>query len=56
MPRVLIADKMSPSATEVFKNRGVEVDVITGLDNYCNTLDIYSTVDTKYISSRFISN
>jgi len=32
MPRVLIADKMSPSATEVFKNRGVDVDVITGLD------------------------
>jgi len=31
MPRVLIADKMSPSATEVFKNRGVDVDVITGL-------------------------
>jgi len=32
MPRVLIADKMSPSATEVFKNRGVDVDVITGLE------------------------
>jgi len=31
MPKVLIADKMSPSATEVFKNRGVDVDVITGL-------------------------
>lgn len=31
MPRVLIADKMSPSATDVFKNRGVDVDVITGL-------------------------
>ena len=31
-PRVLIADKMSPSATEVFKNRGVDVDVITGLE------------------------
>jgi len=24
-PRVLIADKMSPSATEVFKNRGVVI-------------------------------
>ncbi|NNC37298.1 MAG: phosphoglycerate dehydrogenase [Hyphomonadaceae bacterium] len=31
MVRVLIADKMSPSAMEVFKNRGVDVDVITGL-------------------------
>jgi len=32
MPKVLIADKMSVAATEVFKNRGVDVDVITGLD------------------------
>ncbi len=32
MPKVLIADKMSPSAMEVFKNRGVDVDVITGLN------------------------
>lgn len=31
MPKVLIADKMSVSATEVFKSRGVDVDVITGL-------------------------
>ncbi len=31
MPKVLIADKMSVAATEVFKNRGVDVDVITGL-------------------------
>ena len=31
MPKVLISDKMSVSATEVFKNRGVDVDVITGL-------------------------
>jgi len=31
MPKVLIADKMSPSAMDVFKNRGVDVDVITGL-------------------------
>ncbi len=30
MPKVLISDKMSPSAVEVFKNRGVDVDVITG--------------------------
>ena len=31
MPRVLISDKMSPAATEVFKNRGIDVDVITEL-------------------------
>lgn len=31
MPKVLIADKMSPLAEEVFKTRGVEADVITGL-------------------------
>ena len=32
MPKVLIADKMSPRAAEIFKERGVEVDVITGLE------------------------
>jgi D-3-phosphoglycerate dehydrogenase len=31
MPKVLIADKMSSAATQVFKSRGVDVDVITGL-------------------------
>ncbi len=31
MPKVLIADKMSNKAVEVFKARGVDVDVITGL-------------------------
>jgi D-3-phosphoglycerate dehydrogenase len=31
MPKVLIADKMSSAATQAFKNRGVDVDVITGL-------------------------
>ncbi|MFV0321318.1 MAG: phosphoglycerate dehydrogenase [Alphaproteobacteria bacterium] len=33
MPKVLIADKMSPLAEGVFKARGVDVDVITGLTN-----------------------
>jgi D-3-phosphoglycerate dehydrogenase len=32
MPKVLIADKMSPRAAEIFKERDVDVDVITGLD------------------------
>jgi len=31
MPKVLIADKMSNRAVEIFKARGVDVDVITGL-------------------------
>jgi D-3-phosphoglycerate dehydrogenase / 2-oxoglutarate reductase len=31
MPRVLIADKLSPAAIEIFKHRGVDADVKTGL-------------------------
>ena len=31
MPRVLIADKLSHAAIEIFKQRGVEADVKTGL-------------------------
>ncbi len=31
-PKVLISDKMSPKAEEVFKEAGIEVDVKTGLD------------------------
>ncbi|MGI4878024.1 MAG: NAD(P)-dependent oxidoreductase, partial [Janthinobacterium lividum] len=31
MPKVLIADEMSPRAAEIFRARGVEVDEITGL-------------------------
>ncbi|MEO3434201.1 phosphoglycerate dehydrogenase [Inquilinus sp. CAU 1745] len=31
MPKVLISDKLSPAAVEIFKARGVEVDVKTGL-------------------------
>jgi D-3-phosphoglycerate dehydrogenase len=30
-PRVLIADELSPAAVEIFKSRGVQVDVNTGL-------------------------
>lgn len=32
MPKVLIADKMSPAAEQIFRDRGIDVDVITGLD------------------------
>jgi D-3-phosphoglycerate dehydrogenase len=31
MPKVLIADKLSPAAVAIFKDRGVEADVKTGL-------------------------
>ena len=31
MPKVLISDQMSPKAAEIFRNRGIEVDEITGL-------------------------
>jgi len=31
MPRVLIADKLSPAAVAIFKERGIEADVKTGL-------------------------
>ncbi len=32
MPRVLISDKLSPAAVQIFKDRGIEVDVKIGLD------------------------
>ncbi|MGD9617990.1 MAG: phosphoglycerate dehydrogenase [Alphaproteobacteria bacterium] len=32
MARVLIADKLSPRAVEIFRDRGVEADIATGLD------------------------
>ncbi len=31
MPKVLISDKMSPSAAEIFREQGIEVDVKTGM-------------------------
>ena len=31
MPKVLISDKLSPQAVDIFKSRGVEVDIKTGL-------------------------
>ena len=31
MPKVLISDDLSPQAVEIFQQRGVEVDVKTGL-------------------------
>ncbi len=31
MPKVLIADKLSPAAVAIFKERGVEADVLPGM-------------------------
>ena len=31
MPKVLISDKMSPAAAEIFASRGIEVDVKPGM-------------------------
>ena len=31
-PKVLISDKLSPAAVQIFKDRGVAVDVQAGLD------------------------
>ena len=31
MPRVLIADSLSPAAVEIFRQRGVDTDIKTGL-------------------------
>ena len=42
-PRVLIADKLSPAAVAIFKDRGVEADVKTGLtkDQLLEIIDQY---------------
>ena len=31
MPKVLISDSMSPRAAEIFRERGIDVDVKTGM-------------------------
>ena len=46
MPRVLIADKLSPAAINIFKQRGVDVDVKTGLskDELLKIVDQYDGI------------
>ncbi|ACG79681.1 D-3-phosphoglycerate dehydrogenase [Phenylobacterium zucineum HLK1] len=46
MPRVLIADKLSPAAVEIFKQRGVDADIKTGLpkDELLKIVDQYDGV------------
>ncbi len=61
MPKVLISDKMSPQATEIFKENKIEVDVKTGLseDDLCKIIGEYdglavrsaTTVTEKIIKS-----
>jgi D-3-phosphoglycerate dehydrogenase len=43
MPKVLISDKMSPKAAEIFKSNNVDVDVKTGLteDELCKIIGEY---------------
>ena len=43
MPKVLISDNLSPAAVDVFQERGVEVDVRTGLneDQLCEIIGAY---------------
>ncbi|NWH07300.1 MAG: phosphoglycerate dehydrogenase [Alphaproteobacteria bacterium] len=43
MPKVLISDQLSPAAVQIFKDRGVEVDVKTGLskDELLKIIDGY---------------
>src|SRR6202043_4279860 len=46
MPKVLIADKLSPAAVAIFKERGVDADVKTGLskDELLALLDQYDGI------------
>jgi len=46
MPRVLIADKLSPAAIDIFKQRGVDADVKTGLskDELLKIVDQYDGI------------
>ena len=43
MPKVLISDKLSPKAEKIFIERGIDVDIITGLerDELINIIDKY---------------
>lgn len=50
MPKVLIADKLSPRAVEIFQERGVEVDVKVGLDPAA-LLDIIGEYDGLAVRS-----
>ena len=46
MPKVLIADKLSPAAVAIFKERGVDADIKTGLskDELLKIVDQYDGI------------
>ena len=50
MPKVLIADKLSPAAVEIFKNRGLETDVNVGLSKE-ELLEIITDYDGLVVRS-----
>ncbi len=50
MPKVLISDKLSPQAIEVFKQKGVEVDLKTGLSE-AELIEIIGNYDGLAIRS-----
>jgi len=50
MPKVLIADELSPKALEVFRSRGVEADVRTGLKK-AQLLEVLGAYDALAVRS-----
>lgn len=50
MPKVLISDKLSPAAVEIFETRGIEVDFKPGLEK-ADLLDIIGNYDGLAIRS-----
>ncbi|MEM6851755.1 MAG: phosphoglycerate dehydrogenase, partial [Pseudomonadota bacterium] len=50
MPKVLIADKLSPAAIDIFRQRGVEADVKVGLSK-AELLDIIADYDGLAVRS-----
>jgi len=50
MPKVLISDKLSPAAVEIFRGRGIEVDFKPGLEK-AELLDIIGNYDGLAIRS-----
>ncbi len=50
MPKVLISDKLSPAAAEIFKNRGIDVDIKTGLSKE-ELIDIIGDYDGLAVRS-----
>ena len=50
MPRVLIADELSPAAVAIFRERGVDADVRTGLkkEQLLEIIDQYDGLAVRY--------